>query len=130
MSIPYVYDSGALIALDRNDRRMWARHQLALDDGRDIHVPSVVVGQAWRDDRRQVRLGKVLATCIVEPVGREHAKASGALCGKAGTSDLIDAIVVTTGASLGAVIWTSDHDDIKRLADETGVRRALVIRSV
>lgn len=130
MSVPYVYDSGALIALDRNDRRMWARHQVALDDGRDIHVPSVVVGQAWRDARIQVRLGRVLATCIVEPVGLERAKASGVLCGKAGTSDLIDAVVVTTGVSLGAVIWTSDHGDIKRLTDETGAKPSIAIRTV
>ena len=33
MSIPYLYDAGALIAIDNNDRRMWARHSLALDDG-------------------------------------------------------------------------------------------------
>ncbi|GAA1099617.1 hypothetical protein [Nocardiopsis composta] len=43
MNIPYLYDAGALIAIDNNDRRMWARHSLALEDGRSIRVPSVVV---------------------------------------------------------------------------------------
>ncbi|URN13112.1 hypothetical protein LUW77_20830 [Streptomyces radiopugnans] len=83
MNIPYLYDAGALIAIDNDDRRMWARHSLALEDGRDIHVPSVVVSQAWRDSRRQVRLGKFLAGCNVVPVGLETAKAAGILCGKA-----------------------------------------------
>ncbi|GGY90418.1 twitching motility protein PilT [Streptomyces poonensis] len=70
MNIPYLYDAGALIAIDDGDRRIWARHRLTPDDGRDIHVPSVVVNRAWRDARRQVRLGKFLAGCHVVPVGR------------------------------------------------------------
>jgi hypothetical protein len=61
MTQPHLYDAGALIAIDRNLRRMWALYQVALDDGRDIRVPAVVVGQAWRDSRRQVRLGQFLA---------------------------------------------------------------------
>jgi hypothetical protein len=43
VNIPCLYDAGALIAIDNNDRRMWARHHLALDDGRDIRIPAVVV---------------------------------------------------------------------------------------
>ena len=127
---PHLYDAGALIAIDKNDRRMWARYQVALDDGRDIRVPAVVVGQAWRDSRRQVRLGKFLAGCHVDPVGLETAKAAGILCGRAGTSDVVDAAVVVMAAATGAVIWTSDPEDIKALADGSGLRPALVVRAV
>ena len=109
---------------------MWARYQVALDDGRDVRVPAVVVGQAWRDSRRQVRLGQFLAGCHVDPVGLEVAKAAGILCGRAGTSDVVDATVVVMGAATGAVIWTSDPEDIKALADQSGARPALVIRAV
>ncbi|MEO3749216.1 PIN domain-containing protein [Streptomyces sp. B6B3] len=128
MSIPYLYDAGALIAIDNNDRRMWARHHLALDEGRDIHVPAPVVGQAWRDPRRQVRLGKLLASCRVEPVGLEVAKAAGVLCGKAGTTDVVDAAVVVMAAIHGAIVWTSDPEDIRALADAQDTKPALVIR--
>ena len=79
MNIPYLYDAGVLIAIDNDDRRMWARHSLALEDGRDIHVPSVVVSQAWRDSRRQVRLGKFLAGGKVVPVSLETANDAGNL---------------------------------------------------
>ncbi|MGQ5224272.1 PIN domain-containing protein [Streptomyces sp. MN3] len=130
MNIPYLYDAGALIAIDNDDRPMWARHRLALEDGRDIHVPSVVVSQAWRDSRRQVRLGKFLAGCHVVPVGLETAKAAGVLCGKAGTADIVDATVVVMAASLGAIIWTSDPYDIRALIDAQDVKPAPVIRSV
>ncbi|MCM2513210.1 twitching motility protein PilT [Streptomyces griseoincarnatus] len=130
MNIPYLYDAGALIAIDNDDRRMWARHSLALEDGRDIHVPSVVVSQAWRDSRRQVRLGKFLAGCHVVPVGLETAKAAGVLCGKAGTADIVHATVVVMAASLGAIIWTSDPYDVRALIDAQDVKPAPVIRTV
>ncbi|WP_406725709.1 PIN domain-containing protein [Streptomyces sp. GD-15H] len=130
MNIPYLYDAGALIAIDNDDRRMWVRHSLALEDGRDIHVPSVVVSQAWRDSRRQVRLGKFLAGCDVVPVGLETAKTAGILCGKAGTADIVDATVVVMAATLGAVIWTSDPDDIHALIDAQDIRPAPVVRTV
>ncbi len=130
MTQPHLYDAGALIAIDKNERRMWARYQVALDDGRDVRVPAVVVGQAWRDSRRQVRLGQFLAGCQVDPVGLKTAKAAGTLCGRAGTSDVVDATVVVMAAATGAVIWTSDPEHVKALADESGVRPALVIRAV
>jgi len=122
LSAPYVYDAGALIALDNNDRRMWARHKLALDEGRDIHVPSVVVGQAWRDARRQVRLGGVLAGVQVDPVALDTSKAAGILCGKAGTSDVVDATVVVMAAAQRAIIWTGDVSDIRALCSASGAR--------
>lgn len=130
MNIPYLYDAGALIAVDNNDRRMWARHHLALEDGRDIHVPSVVVSQAWRDSRRQVRLGRFLAGCHVVPVNLETAKAAGVLCGRAGTADVVDATVVVMAASLGAIIWTSDPGDIRALIDAQDSKPAPVLRTV
>ncbi len=127
---PFVYDSGALIALDNNDRRTWARHHLALEEGRDIHLPAIVVGQAWRDGRRQARLGQVLASCYVDAVKEQTAKAAGVLCGKSDSSDVVDATVVVLAASLRAIIWTSDVRDITTLADCSGARPALVIRAV
>lgn len=127
---PYVYDAGALIALDHSDRGMWARHKLALDEGRDIHVPAVVVGQVWRDGRRQVQLGKVLAGCQVDPVGLETSKAAGVLCGRAGSSDVVDATVVVMATALSAIVWTSDVKDIRELAGNSGARPALLIRAV
>jgi hypothetical protein len=130
MTHPHLYDAGALIALDKNDRRMWARYEVALNDGRDIRVPAVVVGQAWRDARRQVRLGRVLASCHVDPVGLETSKAAGILCGRAGSSDVIDGTVVVMAAATDAIIWTSDPDDIKALAGRSGARPALVVRAV
>jgi hypothetical protein len=130
VSLPYVYDAGALVALDKNDRRMWARHKLALDDERDIHIPAVVVGQAWRDGRRSARLGQVLAGCRVDPVGLDASKAAGMLCGRSDTTEVVDATVVVMAAALHAIVWTSDLHDIRTLAAASGARPAIVVRCV
>jgi hypothetical protein len=127
---PYLYDAGALIALDRSDRAMWARHKLALDESRDIHVPAVVVGQVWRDGRRQVQLGKVLAGCQVDAVGLATSKAAGILCGRARRSDVVDATVVVMATALSAIVWTSDATDFREIAGNSGARPALLIRAV
>lgn len=55
-----VLDTGALIALDRGDKRMIALLHRALVQGRAFRVPAGVVGQAWRDGRVQVILGRFL----------------------------------------------------------------------
>lgn len=130
MTVPYVYDAGALIAIDANDRRMWAIHHLAMEEGREIFVPAIVVGQAWRDGRRQVLLGRLLHTCEVEPAMVETAKAAGVLCGKAGSSDIVDATVMITALAHRAIIFTSDDDDLAKLAEATDARPAPVIEHV
>ena len=121
-------DAGALLAIDSNDRRMWTIHHLALEEGRRLIIPAVVVSQAWRDQRRQVQLGRFLHSCEVVPVGLELAKAAGALCGKAGTRDVSDATVVTVALTCGAIVFTSDPDDIAQLSAASEVKPGLVIR--
>jgi len=121
-------DAGALLAIDSNDQRMWTIHHLALEEGRRLIIPAVVVSQAWRDQRRQVQLGRFLHSCEVVPVGLELAKAAGALCGKAGTRDVSDATVVTVALTCGAIVFTSDPDDIAQLSAASEAKPGLVIR--
>jgi hypothetical protein len=128
VSVPYVYDAGALIAIDRNDRRMWAIHHLAVEEGRRIIIPSVVIAQAWRDARRQVTLGRFLRSCEIEPIGLEVSKAAGVLCGRTGSADVVDATVVVIALSLGAIVFTSDPGDLGKLISNSASR--LVIRTV
>ena len=130
MSIPYVYDAGVLLAVDGNDRRMWVIHHLAVEEGRRLLVPAVVVAQAWRDARHQVQLGKFLHSCEVLPIGMETAKAAGVLCGKACTRDVVDAVVVTVALAYGAIVFTSDPGDIIHLGAAAEAKPGLVVRRV
>ena len=57
-----VLDAGALIALDRGDKRMIALLDRALARGRAFRVPAGVVAQAWRDGRVQATLARFSRT--------------------------------------------------------------------
>ena len=52
------------------------------------------------------------------------------LCGKAGTHDVVDAAVVTVALVHGAIVFTSDPDDITLLASAAGAKPGLVVRRV
>ncbi len=127
MNVSYVYDAGALIAIDSKDKRMWLIHQTALAEGREIIIPAIVVGQAWRDGRKQARLARFLRTCQVEPIDLETAKAAGLLCGQAGSSDVVDATVMVTAQAHHANIVTSDHKDMTELAKACRARPTPVV---
>jgi len=110
-------DAGALIALDRGDKRLIALLGRALAQRLKFRVPSGVVGQAWRDGRVQVTLARFLRIDEVEIVALdEHlARACGELCGATDTADIIDASVVILARERGDHIVTSDPDDLRRL---------------
>lgn len=127
MNVSYVYDAGALIAIDGNDLEMWAIHKAALAENREIVIPAIVVGQAWRDGSKQAQLARFLRTCQIEPTDLQTAKAAGVLCGKAGTSDVVDATVMVTALAHYAIIVTSDHKDMSKLAEACGARPIPVV---
>ena len=50
------YDTGALVAADRGERQLWARHRALLALREVPTVPAPVVAQGWRGGRRQALL--------------------------------------------------------------------------
>ena len=112
-----VLDAGALIALDRGDKRTIALLRQALAQGRTFRVPAGVVGQAWRDGRVQVTLARFLRSEEVEivPLDAELARSCGELCASANSADVIDASVVILARERRDPIVTSDPNDLRRL---------------
>lgn len=110
-------DAGALIAFERNDRRMVAIVARALEHRDPLVVPAGVIAQAWRDGRRQVRLSRLLGSsiCDVVPLDDHGARAVGQLSGVAGTADVVDASVALVGRQRALRIITSDPDDLRRI---------------
>lgn len=110
-------DAGALIAFERNDRRVVALLARALAHGYPIAVPAGVVGQVWRDGRRQARLARLLgsAEVEVESLDDQRAREAGQLCGVKGSADVIDASVVLCARARKQRIATSDPADIRAL---------------
>lgn len=110
-------DAGALIAFERNDRRVIAAFRVALDARIKLTVPAPVVGQIWRDGARQARLARLLASSgvVVEPLDDHRARAAGQLRGITSTKDVTDAAVVLGAKERGDRVFTSDVGDLRRL---------------
>src|ERR1700735_1062450 len=88
------YAAGALIAAERGERLMWARHRALLLRRVVPTVPAPVVAQCWRGTPRQAQLARMLTGCHVEALDDTGAKATGTLAGRARTTDIVDAHVV------------------------------------
>ncbi len=114
-----VLDSGALIALERDERPMWARLKAAHLAG-DVPITHPgVLGQVWRGGPRQARLAQALAGFDVRPLDDRLGRAAGELLGLADPSDVIDALVVVLSTD-GDEIVTADRDDFERLVAASG----------
>jgi hypothetical protein len=113
-------DAGALIAFERNDRKVVAIIARALAHAMPLTVPAGVVGQVWRDGRRQVGLVRLLGSPAVEiePLDDARARAAGQLCGATRTHDVIDASVVLCARARRQGVLTTDIEDLQRLAPD------------
>jgi len=115
-----VLDAGALIALERGDRRMLALLRELVEARRTAHVPAGVVAQVWRGSPRQHSLTRLLKAeaLRIHPLDEGVAYRLGLLLGTSGTADAVDAHVALLARALRAPALTSDPDDLRRL-DET-----------
>jgi predicted nucleic acid-binding protein len=119
----YVYDSGALIAIDsRGNIEELNDHKNRLAQGDLIIVPVPVAAQVVRDPRRQARLMLTLRGCEIVPFEEDDISPVGKLLARSGTSDVVDGFVALTAVKEGAAVVTSDPDDIAHLLGTLGVR--------
>jgi hypothetical protein len=118
----YVYDAGALVAIDKRYDKPLRDHQARLGQGDTIIVPAPVAAQVVRDPRRQARLMLTLRGCDIVPFGEQDVSPVGLLLARAGTSDVTDGLVALTAAKAKAAVVSSDADDIRHLLRTLGVR--------
>jgi hypothetical protein len=110
------YDAGALVAADRGERRMWARHRALLALRVVPVAPAPVVAQAWRGGSRQARLARLLSGCEVEQLDNDQARSVGVLLGEAGSADVVDGCVVEGALRRRDLVVTADAGDLLGLA--------------
>ena len=122
------YDTGALIAAERNNRRMWALHAALLAEEVVPVVPTPVLAEAWRGGPRQASLARLMAMCEVEEMTEEQAHAVGVLAGKSGHDDIVDVTVVEGAVRRGDAIVTSNREHIELVAG--AVRPNIIIEDV
>jgi len=114
------YDAGALVAAERNDRRLWALHAGFLAEDVVPVVPAPVLAQVWRGGSRQAGLSRLLAMCDVEPLTDDQARQVGALARKARHDDIVDVTVVEGALRRGDAVVTSDAPHLRRIARAAG----------
>lgn len=114
------YDTAALVAADRSERRMWARHRALLTLRVVPTVPAPVVAQSWRGSNRQVQLARLLTGCDIEAMDDRQARAVGALAARAATTDVVDACVVEGALRRNDLVVSSDEGDLRSIAAANG----------
>ncbi len=115
------FDAGALIAIERDDRRMGALLRLLVASKALILIPAPVVAEVWRGGaRHQARLARFLANGLrkrqIEIVNLDYwtAREVGILLGRSPMS-VTDATVCHCARQAGGIVVTSDPIDIRQL---------------
>jgi predicted nucleic acid-binding protein len=110
-------DAGALIAVDRGDRRVLALLEAARDADLRLSVTAPVVSQAWRDGRRQTRLAALLKQPEVEmlPFAATDARAVGEVVRLSRHPDVVDVHITLLARQRGETVVTSDASDLRRV---------------
>ncbi len=122
-----IFDSGAFIALERNDRAMWRRVKAA-ERASDVPVThGGVVAQVWRGGGRQALLARALQAVEVVGLDEDLGRRAGTLAAKAGSVDVIDAALAAM-ARHGDQLLTSDPHDLAALID-VGRQRVDIIKT-
>jgi hypothetical protein len=119
-------DAGALIALERNDRSLWADLKVWSLARDEVLVPSTVLAQVWRGTTSQALLSRALQHVVLAPFD-PMARRVGELCGRARTEDICDAHVALVAAACD-VVYTSDPRDLQHLLGHVGRRHPVIVR--
>jgi predicted nucleic acid-binding protein len=112
-----VLDTGALIAVERYDRSIWAILAEARERGTETVVPTTVLAEAWRGGPRSAPIARLLDACTLDALDEPRAKEVGIRLGARGGSDVPDGHVACVATTRKAVVATSDPDDIAALAE-------------
>lgn len=115
-----VLDAGALIGIDRDDRRTAGLIELGRRSGATLVTSAPVVAQAWRGSARQARLARLLAMIDVRAAHLADARAAGELLAASGTADVVDALLAVLTVP-GDQVVTSDPGDLRALVAERGI---------
>ncbi len=115
---PLTLDSGALIALERRDGRVYKLLLEANRQGRSIYIPASGLAQAWRGSGpRMAPIAALLKRPNVDvpPLSQGVAQAIGHLCHLRATRDIVDAHVALVGRATDSLVVTSDPEDLQHL---------------
>jgi hypothetical protein len=116
-------DTGGLIAVDRNERRVLVLLARARETGSRVTIPATTLAQAIRQPDRQARLARLVRQPTTDVVALDRVDATnvGRLLAASGTADITDAHVVICAHRAHQQVVTSDPDDLRVLDPTIGL---------
>lgn len=120
-----VLDSGALVAVEKRDRKVGALLRVLQQRKVSIWTSAGVVAQVWRDGSKQALLAQVLDGVGVRGLGAGDDRRTGELLAAARVRDVVDAHVALC-VDDGDQVLTSDPYDLGHLLATRG-RRATIV---
>ena len=106
-----ILDAGAFVAFERGDNTVRAHLAAARRLNVDVITSSPVVGQVWRDGRRQALLARLVSGVEIHAPDAAAVRRACELLAKTKSDDVVDALVVVLARD-GDTILTSDPKDI------------------
>ncbi|MGH9137440.1 MAG: twitching motility protein PilT [Acidimicrobiales bacterium] len=121
-----VFDAGALVAVEHNDRDMVAIIKRERRENRAPLTHGGVIGQVWRGGHgKQANLARLISGIDIRPLDERLGRRAGVLLGTASADDVIDAAVVLLAGD-GDEIYTSDAGDLRVLAQTAEIHVDLI----
>ncbi|MGI8801860.1 MAG: hypothetical protein ACR2KV_06750 [Solirubrobacteraceae bacterium] len=114
-----VLDVGALIAIDRGDRRIGAALHVAGREHVDVITSSACVAQVASDRSPEGRLARALAGIVEHPLDAPAARRIGRLLAESATADVAQAAAALL-AGPADVVLTGSPKEIRRLIGLAG----------
>ena len=109
-----MFDTGALIALERGQQRIRKVHRLATELGYQLVVTTPVIAEWWRRGKREKERAEILRTLVIEAPSGYVARLAGEAVGLL-AAGVVDALVMASASLLGDTVYTSDLPDLERL---------------
>ena len=111
-----MFDTGALIALERGNQRIRKVHRLAVEHGYQLVAITPVITEWWRRGKREKERLQILRTLVLEPPDVHVARLGGEAIGVV-QATVVDALVMAAASIRSDTVYTSDLGDLQRLLE-------------
>lgn len=111
-----MFDTGALIALERGDQQIRKVHRLAIEHGYPMVAITPVIAEWWRRGKREKERASILRTLVIEPPDVHVARLAGEAIGLV-RATVVDALVMAAASIRSDTVYTSDVGDLEQLLE-------------
>jgi predicted nucleic acid-binding protein len=119
-----ILDAGALIGIDRRDRRLGAVLRIAQQQRIPVRTSAAALAQVWRG-ARQANLARILTGVDTLPLDEPAGRRIGELLARARTKDVVDGHIALL-ADTGDTVLTSDVPDIRSLITSRKIQASVI----